>query len=266
MQAVHDFDRWQVSAESDKWISEIASELRLLADRYQDCLASKGDFRALWRLCDPGAGRLFERKGLQLKTYDEAARGFRAHRNDAGPGDGRTLYGTVVIAWSELVDHIASTLVCSLSDSLDQLLESYQARKRAAAVLDFDDLLIHVRTLVRDHEEVRQAIGQRYRFILVDEFQDTDGIQNEIVFSIAATETRPGQWEKSELRPGALFLVGDPKQAIYRFRGADIEAYELCRQLIDGQDHGAVTFSPVGPTPWRSSENALTLRSIGNLT
>lgn len=240
VQAVDDFDRWHVSGEPDKWLSDIAHELRRLAEGYQDCLAIKGNFRALWRLCNPGAGRLFERKGLQLKTYDEAARSFGAYRNDAGPGDGRTLYETVVIAWSELVGHIASTLVCSLSVSLDQLLESYQTRKRAAAVLDFDDLLIHVRTLVRDHEEVRQAISQRYRYVLVDEFQDTDGIQNEILFSIAATEPRPGQWEKSELQPGALFLVGDPKQAIYRFRGADIEAYELCRQLIDRQDHGAV--------------------------
>ncbi|PBB22713.1 DNA helicase [Mesorhizobium sp. WSM4307] len=240
VQAVDDFDRWQTSAEPDKWLSDIAHELRGLAQRYHDCLASKESFRALWRLCDPGTGLLFERKGLQLKTYDEAARGFGAHRNDVGSNDGRELYETVVTAWSELVGHIASTLVCSLSTSLDQLLESYQARKRAAAVLDFDDLLIHVRSLVRDHDEVRQAIGQRYRYILVDEFQDTDGIQSEILFWIAATQARPGQWEKSELRSGALFLVGDPKQAIYRFRGADIEAYELCRQLIDGQDHGAV--------------------------
>ncbi|WP_032908029.1 UvrD-helicase domain-containing protein [Mesorhizobium sp. LNHC252B00] len=239
VQAVDDFDRWQAGAAPDKWLSDIAHELRRLAERYQDCLANNEDFGSLWRLCDPGAGRLFQRKGLQLKTYDEAARGFGAHRNDAGAGDGRALYETVAIAWSELVGHIASTLVCSLSASLDQLLESYQARKRAAAVLDFDDLLIHVRSLVRGHEEVRQAISQRYRYVLVDEFQDTDGIQNEILFSIAA-EARPARWEESELRPGALFLVGDPKQAIYRFRGADIEAYERCRRLIDNQDQGAV--------------------------
>ncbi|TPM25298.1 hypothetical protein [Mesorhizobium sp. B2-3-5] len=76
VQAVDDFDRWQASAEPDKWRSDIAHELRGLAQRYLDCLASKDSFRALWRLCDPGTGRLFERKGLQLKTYEEAARGF----------------------------------------------------------------------------------------------------------------------------------------------------------------------------------------------
>ena len=96
-------------------------------------------------------------------------------------------------------------------------------------MLDFDDLLLHVRSLVRDHEEVRRAIGRRYKYILVDEFQDTDRIQTEILFSIAATDDRPERWEDGRLRPGSLFLVGDPKQAIYRFRGADIEAYELSR-------------------------------------
>jgi ATP-dependent exoDNAse (exonuclease V) beta subunit len=240
VQAVDDFDRWRASVGDDTWGREIAHELRRLASGYENCLAGRPDFGALWRLCDPGSGRLFARKGLQLKTYDEAARGFGARRNDVGNGSGRVLYETANDAWSKLIGHIASTLVCSLSGSLDQLLEGYQARKRAAAVLDFDDLLIHVRSLVRDHDQVRLAIGRRYRYILVDEFQDTDRIQNEILFSIAATEERSARWEGSQLRPGSLFLVGDPKQAIYRFRGADIEAYELCRRLIGGQDRGAV--------------------------
>jgi CRISPR-associated exonuclease Cas4 len=107
-------------------------------------------------------------------------------------------------------------------------------------VLDFDDLLLHVRSLVRNHEEVRRAIGRRYKYILVDEFQDTDRVQSEILFSIAATDDRVERWEDRRLRPGSLFLVGDPKQAIYRFRGADIETYELCRQLVGAQEGGAV--------------------------
>lgn len=240
VQAVDDFDRWRASVGHDTWEHEIAHELRRLAARYQDCVAGDPDFGPLWRLCDPGPGGLFARKGFQLKTYDDAARGFGARAKDVDNGLGRALYEAVNAAWTELIGHIASTLVCSLSGSLDQLLQSYQARKRAAAILDFDDLLIHVRSLVRCHDDVRQAIGRRFRYILVDEFQDTDRTQNEILFSIAATEERPAHWEAAQLRPGALFLVGDPKQAIYRFRGADIEAYELCRRLIEGQDRGAV--------------------------
>ena len=127
-----------------------------------------------------------------------------------------------------------------MSLSLDLLIEGYQERKRAAAVLDFDDLILHVRSLVRSHEEVRRAIGRRYKYILIDEFQDTDRVQTEILFSIAATEDSSERWQDGRLRPGSLFLVGDPKQAIYRFRGADIEAYELARQLISAQNGGAI--------------------------
>ncbi len=206
VQAVDDFERWRASVggrgvdarnrtgNSGGW-----------ATRYQGCFTGDPDFRSLWQLCDPGPGRLFGRKGLQLKTYDEAACGFGARTNDVGNDSGRAVFEAVNDAWTQLIGHIASTLVCSLSGSLDQLLESYRARKRAAAILDFDDLVVHVQSLVRSHEEVRQAVGRRYRYILVDEFQDTDRIQSEILFSIAATAERPTHWEAARLRAGALF-------------------------------------------------------------
>ena len=99
-----------------------------------------------------------------------------------------------------------------------------EVRKRAAAVLDFDDLLLHVRKLVREHEEVRQAIGRRYKSILVDEFQDTDRIQNEILFSIAATADRSERWEDGRLRPwlaisGRRSEAGDLSLPWSRYRG-----------------------------------------------
>jgi CRISPR-associated exonuclease Cas4 len=240
VQAVDDFDRWRSNTGTDKWAREIAQELRRLVSRYADVFAVTPDFATLWRLCEAGHCRLFTRKGLQLKGYEEAARDFGAYRDEAASDAALAHYEIVNNAWNELIGHIASILVCSLSSSLDLLLDSYQLRKRAAAVLDFDDLLLHVRSLIRDHEEVRQAIGRRYKYILVDEFQDTDRVQNEILFSIAAMTDSPKRWEDGRLRPGSLFLVGDPKQAIYRFRGADIEAYERSRQLIGQQDGGAV--------------------------
>jgi ATP-dependent exoDNAse (exonuclease V) beta subunit len=238
-QAVDDFYRWQVNIDNDNCAREITHELRRLSARYERVLESALDFATLWRLCDAGPCRLFA-KGLQLKTYVEAAETFGAHPGEPASEAAIQHYQIVVDAWNELIGHVAGSLVCILSSSLDLLLESYQGRKRAAAVLDFDDLLLHVRFLVRGHEEVRRAIGRRYKYILVDEFQDTDRIQSEILFSIAATDDRAERWEDSQLRPGSLFLVGDPKQAIYRFRGADIEIYELCRRLIGAQEGGAV--------------------------
>ncbi len=85
---------------------------------------------------------------------------------------------------------------------------------------------------MRQHDDVRQALGARYRHILVDEFQDTDPIQTELLFRIAAEDCAE-RWRESALRAGALFMVGDPKQAIYRFRGADIGSYEQARAAIE---------------------------------
>lgn len=238
-QAVDDFYRWQTNIDNDNCVREIARELRRLSARYERVFDSAPDFATLWRLCDAGPCRLFA-KGLQLKTYVDAAEIFGAHSGESASEAAIQHYQIVADAWNGLIGYVASSLVCILSSSLDLLLESYQARKRAAAVLDFDDLLLHVRSLVRGHEEVRRAIGRRYKYILVDEFQDTDRVQSEILFSIAATDDRVERWEDRRLRRGSLFLVGDPKQAIYRFRGADIEIYELCRRLIGAQEGGAV--------------------------
>jgi CRISPR-associated exonuclease Cas4 len=91
--------------------------------------------------------------------------------------------------------------------------------------------LERARSLVREHDAVRRALGQRYRHIFVDEFQDTDPIQAEILFRIVADDSPP-RWQDSRLRDGALFMVGDPKQAIYRFRGADVGSYTEARGAI----------------------------------
>ena len=72
---------------------------------------------------------------------------------------------------------------------------------------------------------MRRELAARYRVLFLDEFQDTDPLQYEIVFLLA--EVRKLRSDASRrLAPGKLFIVGDPKQAIYRFRGADIGAYE----------------------------------------
>lgn len=90
-----------------------------------------------------------------------------------------------------------------------------------------------------ENDEVRSNVASRYRHILVDECQDTDILQVEILFAIAA-EQPVSDWRNARLRPGALFLVGDPKQSIYRFRSADIAAYRAARDVVLGQPSGAL--------------------------
>ena len=103
------------------------------------------------------------------------------------------------------------------------------ARKRQGGILDFDDLLINVRKVLED-SSVLEALRRRYRYILVDEFQDTDPLQAEIIMLLAG---RPGS-SGIDPEPGRLFVVGDPKQSIYRFRGADVEIYEQIKESIAG--------------------------------
>ena len=99
--------------------------------------------------------------------------------------------------------------------------------------LNFADLLTCAAKLLRENGPARKSLGARFRYVLVDEFQDTDPIQAEILFLLAAQEPHEKDWRKVTLRPGSLFVVGDPKQSIYRFRRADIGIYNLVKQRFE---------------------------------
>jgi ATP-dependent helicase/nuclease subunit A len=105
--------------------------------------------------------------------------------------------------------------------------------------LDFTDLLGRLRDLLLTDRATRGALQRRFRYVLVDEFQDTDPLQAEIVFFLCEREPRADDWRDVELEPGKLFVVGDPKQSIYRFRRADIALYDQVTALIRAQPEGA---------------------------
>ncbi|MEP7088482.1 MAG: UvrD-helicase domain-containing protein [Nocardioidaceae bacterium] len=98
------------------------------------------------------------------------------------------------------------------------------ARDRAAqGQLEFHDLLVLARELLRHDANVRDALQQRFPRLLLDEFQDTDPIQIELAVRIAGgRDADAPDWHDVDVPPGSLFVVGDPKQSIYRFRRADI--------------------------------------------
>ena len=116
--------------------------------------------------------------------------------------------------------------------SFGALVATYQARKAEVGALDFEDLLVCTRDLVRDQGEVRRGFQERYRCIFVDEFQDTDPLQAEILMLLAADDPSVRAYRDVQPVPGKLFLVGDPKQAIYRFRRADLSVYEEVKELV----------------------------------
>ncbi len=106
---------------------------------------------------------------------------------------------------------------------LEELLavfdSAYRASKEHESALDFEDLQLLARDLLRGHEKVRQSLGWRFRSIMVDEFQDTNQLQCELVDLIASEE---------------LFFVGDEFQSIYRFRHADVDVFRERRARSGG--------------------------------
>lgn len=172
--------------------------------------------------------------------------------NDAA----EALFDACCATWTALLQVASGQVLAALIDEARPIQERYREHKRASAQLDFDDLIYAARDLLRDHEVVRQALGQRYARVLVDEFQDTDPIQAEIFWRLCGDPgDDPQDWTGFRIRPGALFLVGDPKQAIYRFRGADIRAYVRARMAFSVQDvDGLVSIS----TNFRSCASILT--------
>jgi ATP-dependent exoDNAse (exonuclease V) beta subunit len=118
---------------------------------------------------------------------------------------------------------------------LQGFVQRYEQAKREAGCLDFFDLLFQCRNLLKHNRRIRRYFQERFDYVLVDEFQDTDPLQIEIVFFLSENWPRAEDWTEVELRPGKLFLVGDPKQSIYSFRRADIEAYHQAKETIAKQ-------------------------------
>ena len=183
-----------------------------------------------------GSFRQYRKKGRWIAAAGDA--GLSRADGEQLNARAEAHYARCCAAWSALRQSAASRVLSGLVRFVRPVMERFRHHKRSAALLDFDDLIFAARDLLRDHDPVRRALAGRYRHVLVDEFQDTDPLQTEIFWRLCG-ERLPGadagDWTSFALRPGALFLVGDPKQAIYRFRGADITAYVRAREAFAAQ-------------------------------
>lgn len=120
--------------------------------------------------------------------------------------------------------------------------------RRKSGLVNFDDLLILAHDLVSGDSqvarEVRATLETKYKFYVVDEFQDTDPVQWQMILSLVC----PADRQDEGPRPGKLVVVGDPKQSIYKFRGADIRNFELVKSHAseswgaDSQQHLVANF------------------------
>ncbi|MDP7017591.1 MAG: UvrD-helicase domain-containing protein, partial [Pirellulaceae bacterium] len=143
--------------------------------------------------------------------------------------------------WLEFADNVAKPLLLTWRqiryEAVIRILrparEVYDRLRRERNGLNFQDLLMRSADLLRANAAVRNYFSKRFTHLLVDEFQDTDPIQAEVMLLLTASDCAENNWANCRPRPGSLFVVGDPKQSIYRFRRADILTYAKVRSIIE---------------------------------
>ena len=141
----------------------------------------------------------------------------------------------LVQALDEFQLHADADLAALLHGELQACVDRYETLKAREGALDFLDLLLRARNLVRGNAVVRAHFQARFKRLFVDEFQDTDPLQAELLLLLAADAAVETRWRHVSPVPGKLFIVGDPKQSIYRFRRADVGIYRaVCELLVAG--------------------------------
>ena len=147
----------------------------------------------------------------------------------------------------ELHDDVALDLDLARDTSLPPILSAlrefvagYEGDRKREGRAGYHDLLVWARNLLRDNIDVRDHFRQRYTHILLDEVQDTDPIQMQIAMFLSEDvldgtpqESRPADWRQVTPADGRLFVVGDPKQSIYRFRRADVRQLNILKSRMN---------------------------------
>ena len=143
--------------------------------------------------------------------------------------DLRAALGPLLRRWRQHVYTAAAAVI-------DEAVAAYGRERRADGLVTFQDLLERAAQLLRTQPEARRLLRERYRLLFVDEFQDTDPLQAQIVLYLTSQDETPdrevGDWQNLSPRPGSLFVVGDEKQSIYRFRRADVEVFRQVRGRV----------------------------------
>lgn len=183
--------------------------------------------------------RGFERREGALGLIRQAIRDLRWH----GERYGAWRMGSELDAdrlrdlakhFAEDADGLVVKECCTLYRLATRALSRWEQHMMAENLRDFDSLILDTRALLTgpDAGAPLRAIRSRYRILIIDEFQDTDGAQKDIAFAIAGI----GRSGATGREPGCpqLYLVGDPKQSIYRFRGAEISVWNSVRGELGG--------------------------------
>ena len=181
----------------------------------------------------------WEARLIDLAQNKSLRRARRGRDRTYGPGvmrdDVWAAYESTLAAIDAFQRSADADLAALLREELSDVIERYERLKQRAGVLDFVDLLLSARNMLVEHAGVRRAFQERFTRIFVDEFQDTDPLQAEILLLLASDDPNARDWRTVNPVPGKLFIVGDPKQAIYRFRRADVATYQEVCDLLEAR-------------------------------
>ncbi len=148
--------------------------------------------------------------------------------------EAREQYSLTTALLSNAKQALTSLVCAEIVQWIAPAVTEYREQLRERGTLGFDDLLFFCRNMLRDSKTARDYFKTRYDYVHIDEFQDTDPIQVEILFYLSERKEQfTSAWFEVELEPGKLFVVGDPKQSIYRFRGADLRIYNNVATRIE---------------------------------
>jgi len=168
----------------------------------------------------------------QYKSFREPRKGRPKYSENIKRDDILGLHGELISAIDDFAKNSGADLAALLQIELRETVAIYQEQKNRSGYLDFLDLLIKARDLLATSSSVRAHFQSRFTHLFVDEFQDTDPLQAEIMLLLSADDINATDWKNLKTVPGKLFIVGDPKQAIYRFRRADVGTYENVKRLL----------------------------------
>ncbi len=142
---------------------------------------------------------------------------------------------------SELIQYVLqSPVTASVFPLMQEFLERFNRSKRRSGILTFADVARMAVDALSEYPDIRQAEKKSVRAVMIDEFQDDNALQRDLLFLLAE---KPGRTDRDvpspgELCPGKLFFVGDEKQSIYKFRGADVSVFRRLKTELCGTTGG----------------------------
>ena len=220
---IRELGEWADKGDPDQWFTKSLKFLKMFASEITrlEALGHRRDYDGI-------EARLF---GLLPAWKQKNYRAYYAR--DTFPRDELLeRREQLKIRVEEFLNQTGADLAPKLRDELWSVVVEFERLKERAGYVDFLDLLLRARNLIRDNERVRGDLQQRFSHIFVDEFQDTDPLQAEMLMLLAADDPTVSNWRQVKPVAGKVFIVGDPKQSIYRFRRADVALYQEVKNQI----------------------------------